>query len=90
MIPDMGKDKSIFDKGYRAMVHELAQERLRLNLSQGELANAIGLHQSDISKIEKLERRLDVLEFARILEVFRISENRRLESLVKTFLGMTQ
>ena len=90
MIIEMGKDKSIFDESYRAMVHELAQERLRLTISQGELANAIGLHQSDISKIEKLERRLDVLEFARILEVFRISENRRLESLVKAFLGMTQ
>lgn len=86
----MGKDKSIFDESYRELVHELAQERLRLNISQGELANSIGLHQSDISKIEKLERRLDVLEFARILEVFRISENRRLDLLVKGFLGMAQ
>lgn len=86
----MGKDKSIFDESYRALVHELAQERLRLNISQGELATSIGLHQSDISKVEKVERRLDVLEFARILEVFRISENRRLDSLVKAFLGMAQ
>lgn len=90
MISSMGKDKSIFDESYRALVHELAQERLRLNISQCELASSIGLHQSDISKIEKLERRLDVLEFARILEVFRISENRRLESLVRSFLGMAQ
>jgi len=90
MIPKMRKDKSIFDESYRTLVSDLAQERLRLNISQEELAVGIGLHQSDISKIEKLERRLDVLEFARILEVFRISENRRLESLVKEFLGMKQ
>jgi len=90
MIINMGKEKSIFDETYRALVQELAQERLRLNISQGDLATSIGLHQSDISKIEKLERRLDVLEFARILEVFRISENRRLDSLVKAFLGMAQ
>jgi len=90
MIINMGKEKSIFDETYRALVQELAQERLRLNISQGDLATSIGLHQSDISKIEKLERRLDVLEFARILEVFRISENRRLDSVVKAFLGMAQ
>lgn len=88
MIAHMGKDKSIFDEGYRSLVHELTQERLRLAISQGELASRIGLHQSDISKIEQLERRLDVLEFARILEVFRISDNRRLDQLVRVFLGM--
>jgi len=81
--------KTIHDNVYRRLVNELTQERIRLNISQGELASQVGLNQSDISKIEKLERRLDVLEFALILKALRIKENVRLQNIVKDFTGIS-
>ena len=84
----MKKDKSIHDLQYQSLIEALADERKRLNISQSELADKIGLHQSDVSKIELLERRLDVLEFASILSVFRIKDNKKLTDLVTSFLGL--
>ncbi len=81
-------NKTIHDSLYRRLVSELAQERVRLNISQGELATQVGLNQSDVSKIEKFERRLDVLEFAMILKALRIKENVRLQNIVKDFTGV--
>lgn len=81
--------KTIHDNVYRRLVNELTQERIRLNISQGELASQVGLNQSDISKIEKLERRLDVLEFTLILKALRIKENVRLQNIVKDFTGIS-
>lgn len=80
--------KTIYDYLYQKLVNELMQERIRLNISQGELATRIGLNQSDVSKIEKFERRLDVLEFSMILKALRIHENVRLQMIVKDFTGI--
>jgi transcriptional regulator with XRE-family HTH domain len=80
--------KTIHDNLYQRLINELAQERIRLNISQGELAAQIGLNQSDVSKIEKFERRLDVLEFSMILKALRIHENMRLQMIVKDFTGV--
>lgn len=80
--------KTIHDNLYQRFINELAQERIRLNISQGDLAAQIGLNQSDVSKIEKFERRLDVLELSMILKAFRINENVRLQMIVKDFTGV--
>jgi len=80
--------KTIHDSLYQRLVSELTQERIRLNISQGELAAQVGLNQSDISKIEKFERRLDVLEFSMILKALRVQENARLQRIVKDFTGV--
>lgn len=80
--------KTIHNNKYQALVQELTQERVRLNISQGELAEQVGLNQSDISKIEKFERRLDVLEFSQILRALRIKENLRLQTIVREFTGV--
>ncbi len=82
----MNKNKTIHDKRYQSLITELAKERIRLSISQGELAAHIGLNQSDVSKIEKFEKRLDVLEFSTILEALRIYENIRLQHIVKEFM----
>lgn len=84
----MKKDKTIFDASYRALIEALALERKRLSISQDELAQLIGVKQPDISKIEKFERRLDVLEFSLILKALRVSENQRLQNISKSFLGI--
>lgn len=90
MIYYMKKGKTIFDHRYQKLVSELAKERIRLSISQGELAAQIGLNQSDISKIEKYEKRLDVLELSMFLKALRIEENVRLQKIVKEFTGIPE
>ena len=89
LIMKQSMSKSIHNELYRNLINELAQERIRLNISQGELAAQINLTQPSISKIEKLERRLDVLEFSMILNALRIKENVRLQHIIKDFIGLS-
>ncbi|WP_020558522.1 helix-turn-helix domain-containing protein [Thiofilum flexile] len=84
----MKKDKAIHDQRYRSIIEAITSERKRLAISQTELANRLGMHQSDISKIEQFERRLDVLEFMYIIEAFRVSENRSFSLKVMALLGI--
>ncbi|MBK8454049.1 MAG: helix-turn-helix transcriptional regulator [Thiofilum sp.] len=84
----MKKDKAIDDQRYRAVVAAIASERKRLAISQVELAERLGMHQSDISKIEQFERRLDVLEFMRLLEAFRVNENKNFSLRMMILLGI--
>ncbi len=84
----MTKTKTIYNKSYQSLISELTKERIRLSISQSELADNVGLNQSDISKIEKFEKRLDVLEFSLILKELRINENIRLQRIIKDFTGV--
>jgi transcriptional regulator with XRE-family HTH domain len=53
---------TIYDPRYKRVVQRLIKARLAAGLTQEELAQAIGLSQPDISKIEKCQRRIDILE----------------------------
>ena len=53
---------SIHDPRYKRVVRRLIKARMDAGLTQAELSMATGLSQPDISKIEKCQRRLDVLE----------------------------
>ena len=52
---------------YRRFAKALAQARRDANLSQYQLADRLGVDQSYISKYEAARRRLDVIEFLRIV-----------------------
>jgi transcriptional regulator with XRE-family HTH domain len=84
----MNIKKSIHSPIYCSLIEHLAEERKRLGLSQLEVANALNLTQADISKIEHKERRLDVLELKKILEVYRVSENKKLREIIIDFFLM--
>ncbi len=84
----MKKIKTIHNLRYQALITELTRERIRLSISQAQLAKQVGVNQSDISKIEKNEKRLDVLEFSLILEALRINENEHLHKVVCEFIGL--
>ena len=56
---------SIYDSAYRKFLSELRTARLAAGLSQEELADRLGKHQTFVSKVEKGQRYLDVLEFVR-------------------------
>ena len=70
------------------MVDALRAERKRLGLSQADVANALDMRQSDISKIETYERRADLWEFKRLVELYRLADNRSLQTIIENFLGL--
>ena len=55
-------EKTIFSKDYAVLLRELRKARKRSALSQEELAERLGESQSFVSKCERGERRLDVVE----------------------------
>lgn len=55
-------DKSIHTDQYHAFTHYLRQCRLEANVSQVELAERLNTTQAFISKCERGERRLDIIE----------------------------
>jgi transcriptional regulator with XRE-family HTH domain len=65
-------EKSLFTKQYRVFLERLRKARVEANLTQAQLARRLGETQSFISKVERGERRLDVVElrvFCRALRV---------------------
>lgn len=53
---------------YRALIDALKEVRSQAGLSQRELARRLDKPPSFVNKIEKIERRLDLLEFIAIAE----------------------
>jgi transcriptional regulator with XRE-family HTH domain len=56
---------SIYDSAYRRFLSELRVARQAKELSQEQLAERLGKHQTFVSKVEQGQRYLDVLEFVR-------------------------
>ncbi len=55
-------EKSLFSKGYALFLSHLRDARKGASLTQEELARRLGETQSFISKCERGERRIDVVE----------------------------
>lgn len=55
--------KSVFSERYGLFLTVLVQARREAGLTQSELASRLGKPQSYISKAERGERRIDVVEF---------------------------
>ena len=56
---------SLYDSAYEKFLIELRAARQAKGLSQEELADRLGKHQTFVSMVEKGQRYLDVLEFVR-------------------------
>lgn len=84
----MKRNKTIHNKQYHDLIDKLCQERKRLGLSQTEVADCLKMTQSEISKIESSERRIDILEFKELLTVYRMNENKNLKQLVMEFFEL--
>jgi transcriptional regulator with XRE-family HTH domain len=55
--------KSIFTREYGLVLQKLVAARKAAGLTQNELAQRLSKPQSFVSKVERHERRLDVVEF---------------------------
>lgn len=58
--------KTIYNDKYRILIDGLVAARKKLGLTQLELAARLGKDQTYISKIERLQRRVDVIELRAI------------------------
>jgi transcriptional regulator with XRE-family HTH domain len=74
-------EKSIASRDYRIFLHELRAARKRAGVTQVELAARLGETQSFVSKCERGERRIDVLELRTFCEVMGISLSTFVERL---------
>ena len=84
----MKRSKTIHNEQYCSLIEGLCQERKRLGISQTEVADFLQMRQSEISKIETLERRIDVFEFKQLLKIYRINDNLKLKKLIMDFLEL--
>ena len=66
-------EKSLFSKSYTLFLRHLRTKRRRAGLTQAELAKRLGETQSFISKCERGERRIDVVELRAFCKALGIS-----------------
>ena len=70
-----------FDREYRAIIAMLQRQRRAAGLTQWDLARALGTDQSQISKLERSERRLDIVDYLRICRAIGLDPGKPLRSL---------
>jgi len=66
-----GMSKSIYSKDYRNMVEKLKKARLDAGLKQEDVALKLKKPQSYISKIERVERRVDIAELKELAKIYK-------------------
>lgn len=71
-----------FDREYRAIVEALKRSRKAAGVTQWDLARALGTDQSQISKLERSERRLDIMDYLRICQAIGIDPGKPLRSAI--------
>ena len=77
-------EKSIYSREYRAVTRLLKESRENAGMSQVELAEALGQSQSFVSKAERGERRLDIVQLRTVCNVLGLSLPEFVDRLEKT------
>ena len=75
---------SVFTKRHQEFIQFLVDARKAAHVTQVELANRLGRHQSFVSKVERGERRVDVVEFCDIAEALGHDPSRLLGQFVSS------
>lgn len=78
---------SIFTQRHQAFIAFIASVRKAANVTQAELAARLGKPQSFVSKVERGERRLDVIEFCQVAEALGRDPAKLLEGFVGSAPG---
>jgi transcriptional regulator with XRE-family HTH domain len=65
---DVARQDTKSDQLYGAIVDGLIRHRKQIGMTQWTLAQKVGTDQSQISKFERKERRIDIADYARICE----------------------
>lgn len=73
--------KALYERSYAAFTDLLKEERRKAGLTQAMLAKRLRQPQSYVSKYERGDRRLDVIEFLEIARALRFDPNELLQKL---------
>lgn len=79
--------KNIQSRSYKEARLLLIHIRKDSGLTQNELADSIGVDQSFISKVERGERRLDIVEFLSYCDALKVSPSEVVEILMEKIGG---
>jgi len=79
--------KSIFTSEYSFVLDRLVSARKAAGLTQSQLATKLGKPQSFVSKIERHERRLDVVEFVLVCKALDVAPREILADLEARLQG---
>ncbi len=63
--------KSIYTADYKITLARLKKARLELSLNQMAVARKLGKPQSFVSKIERGERRIDIIELKELAKLYK-------------------
>ncbi len=77
---------SIFTQRHQEFITFIASVRKAADVTQVELAEKLGKPQSFVSKVERGERRLDVIEFCQVAEAL----GRNPSQMLQEFLYLKQ
>ena len=80
-------EKSIYTREYAASLRLLKEFRENAGITQVELAKILGQTQSFVSKIERGDRRLDIIQLRTILKKLGVSLVSFAESLESDLAG---
>lgn len=67
--------KTIYEDEYRKLIEALKDYRVKQGITQTQVAEAMGMPQYDISKVENYVRRLDVAELDRWVEALGVEHS---------------
>jgi transcriptional regulator with XRE-family HTH domain len=65
-------EKTQHTRAYRKVTAALREARAAAGLTQAEVAAALGVYASFVSKVESGERRVDVVELAHLCRVYEV------------------
>lgn len=68
--------KGIYSKENQYFLDLMVQARLKMGVTQAELAKRLEKPQSFVSKYEKGERRLDVIEFVTVCKTLKVDSRK--------------
>lgn len=72
---------SIYSAEYQLVINALKDARLKQNMTQEKLAQALNRPQSFIAKVESGERRLDVVEFVHIARLLSLNPEKAISKI---------
>ena len=67
---------------YQKIIQKLTFYRRDKGISQSELADELGLKQPEVSKIEKMERKIDLVEFFEWLRITKPEVSKELKRFI--------
>lgn len=76
--------KSLQSTAYQQAVVVLVEARKRSGLTQQQVADALGKPQSFVAKVERCERRLDVVEFIAMAKAMNTEPRRLFDAVLQS------